>query len=332
MNDITFAYPDFFYLFILFPLIIVYYIFRNRKQYAYLKVSTTEAFSKSKPSVRQVMRHSLIVVRLLILTLLIFVLARPQTTSTTKNVKTEGIDIVISLDMSGTMEAADFKPSRLEAAKKTALEFIDKRRTDRIGLVVFSGESFTLCPLTIDHKVLSGLFKKIKTDMTGVTGTAIGDGLSVADSRLKESKAKSKVIILLTDGMNNTGKIDPLTAAEIAKTYGIKVYTIGVGTRGFAPYPVKYPNGQIVYQNIKVEIDEEILTRIANMTGGKYYRATKNTDLTKIYDEIDKMEKTEIDQFFFKTKNEEFLPLAVAAAVLFLLELLLRMFVFRSLP
>lgn len=233
--------------------------------------------------------------------------------------------------MSGSMEAVDFKPNRLEAAKMTALDFIDKRKTDRIGLVVFSGESFTMCPLTIDHKVLSELFKKIKSDMTGVTGTAIGDGLSVADARLKESKAKSKVIILLTDGMNNTGKIDPLTAAEIAKTYGIKVYTIGVGSKGFAPYPVKTPYGT-VYQNIKVEIDEGLLTKIADMTGGKYFRATKNTELSKIYEEIDKMEKTEIDQFFFKTKNEEYLPLAIAAGILFLLELLLRMFVFRSLP
>jgi Ca-activated chloride channel homolog len=331
LNDIVFAYPEFFYLFILFPFIIAYYIFRNKKQYAYLKVPTLGAFANSKPSIRQLLRHSLFFIRLLILSLLILILARPQTSSTTRNVKTEGIDIVIALDMSGSMEAVDFKPNRLEAAKKTALDFIDKRKTDRIGLVVFSGESFTLCPLTIDHKVLSDLFKKIKSDMTGVTGTAIGDGLSVADARLKESKAKSKVIILLTDGMNNTGKIDPLTATEIAKTYGIKVYTIGVGSKGFAPYPVKTPYGT-VYQNIKVEIDEDLLTKIADMTGGKYFRATKNTELSKIYEEIDKMEKTEIDQFFFKTKNEEFLPFAITAGILFLIELLLRMFVFRSLP
>jgi Ca-activated chloride channel family protein len=294
-------------------------------------VPTTATFEGTKPSIRQVLRHSLLIIRLLILSLLIIVLARPQTNSTTRNVKTEGIDIVIALDMSGSMEAVDFKPNRLEAAKKTALEFIDKRKTDRIGLVVFSGESFTLCPLTIDHKVVHDLFKKIKSDMTGVTGTAIGDGLSVADARLKESKAKSKVIILLTDGMNNTGKIDPLTATEIAKTYGIRVYTIGVGSKGFAPYPVKTPYG-IVYQNIKVEIDEDLLTKIADMTGGKYFRATKNTELSKIYEEINKMEKTEIDQFFFKTKNEEFLTFAIAAGILFLLELILRMFVFRSLP
>ncbi len=331
MNELEFAYPDFFWLFTLIPLILIYYIFRNKKQFSYLKVPTAEPFAKAKPSLRQVMRHSTIVLRLLVLSLIIIVLARPQTSTTTKNVKTEGIDIVLALDMSGSMEAVDFKPNRLEAAKKTALEFISKRKTDRIGLVLFSGESFTMCPLTIDHKVLDGMFKKIKSDMTGVTGTAIGDGLSVADARLKESKAKSKVIILLTDGMNNTGKIDPLTAAEIAKTYGIRVYTIGVGSRGYAPYPVKTPYGT-VYQNIKVDLDEDLLTKIAGMTGGKYFRATKNTELSKIYDEIDKMEKSEIDQFFFKTKNEEFLPFAVAAAALFLLELLLRMFVFRSLP
>jgi Ca-activated chloride channel family protein len=330
MKDLVFAYPEFLYLLILVPFIIAWYIYRMRKQQPAILLSTLKGFENSKPGLRVRLRHILFVLRIIVLSLLIIILARPQSSSSHKNVTTEGIDIVMALDISTSMLAEDFRPNRLEAAKKTAMTFIDSRVDDRIGLVVFSGESFTQCPVTIDHDVLKNLFKSIKSGMI-MDGTAIGNGLATAITRLKDSKAKSKVIILLTDGVNNTGFIAPLSAAEIAKTFGIRVYTIGVGSRGMAPYPFKTPFG-IQYQNVPVEIDEPVLKEIAKTTDGKYFRATGNKALENIYKEIDKLEKTRIDVAVWSRRSEEFLPFAIIAGVLLLLEILLRFFVFRNLP
>jgi Ca-activated chloride channel family protein len=271
-----------------------------------------------------------LVLRVVVIAFLVFALARPQSSSTSRNVSTEGIDIVIALDISTSMLSEDFHPNRVEAAKKTAMSFIDGRPDDRIGLVVFSGESFTQCPVTIDHDVLKNLFQSIKPGMI-MDGTAIGNGIATAINRLKDSKSKSKIIILLTDGVNNMGLIAPLTAAEIAKTFGIRCYTIGVGTKGVAPYPFQTPFG-IQYQNIPVQIDEDLLRQIAGMTGGKYFRATNNKTLENIYSEIDKMEKTRIDVAIFNRHAEKFLPYALLAGLFLMLELLLRYVVFRKIP
>ncbi|MFC2129915.1 VWA domain-containing protein [Bacteroidota bacterium] len=326
----VFANPEWFYLLIIIPLLIAWYILRHKRQQPELKVSTTEGFEISKPTWKVRFRHIIFVLRIIAFSLIIIVLARPQTTSSRKNIRTEGIDIVMALDISTSMLAEDFKPNRLEAAKRTAVDFIDERIDDRIGLVVFAGESFTQCPVTIDHDVIKNLFKDLKTGMIE-DGTAIGMGLATSVNRLKESKAKSKVIILLTDGVNNTGIISPQTAAEIAQSFSIRVYTIGVGTRGFAPYPVQTPWG-MRRQNMEVKIDEDLLKQIATLTGGKYFRATNNKALRNIYKEIDKMEKTRVDVSIYSRKTEEFLPFAIVAAFAFLLELLLRFLVFRNIP
>lgn len=330
LNNIKFANPEFFWLLILIPLIIVWYIFQSKKKFAPIKLSTTDFVQTIKPTTRVRLRHFPFVLRLLTLILIVFILARPQISSSHKTVKTEGIDIVISLDISSSMLAEDFKPNRLEAAKKTAIQFIDNRINDRIGLVVFSAQSFTQCPITIDHSVLKNLFTSVKSGMIE-DGTAIGMGLATAVDRLKDSKAKSKVIILLTDGVNNRGLIAPMTAAEIATTFGIRVYTIGVGTRGMAPYPVKTPFGT-QYINMEVEIDEDLLKDIAKTTGGKYFRATNNKALENIYNEIDKLEKTIIDEMMFHRKSEEFLPFGIAAGIFLLSEILLMFFVYRKIP
>jgi Ca-activated chloride channel family protein len=245
-------------------------------------------------------------------------------------VTTEGIDIIIALDISSSMLAEDLKPNRIEAAKKVAEQFIDGRPNDRIGLVVFSGESFTQCPMTTDHAVLKNLFQGLQSGMLA-DGTAIGEGLATAVNRIRNSKAKSKVIILLTDGVNNMGSIAPVTAGEIAKTFGIRVYTIGIGTQGVAPYPVKTPFG-IQYQNMEVQIDEDILKQIAQETGGKYFRATSTSKLKEIYSDIDQLEKTKIDVTEFRHKSEEFYPLIILAALLLGLEMILRYTLLKSLP
>jgi Ca-activated chloride channel homolog len=335
LRGVTFANPEYFFLFILVPIMIAWYIWKQRKQSPTLQVSSLEGFAITKPSLKAKLRHILPALRIIVLSLLIIALARPQSSSSKKSVKTEGIDIVIALDVSTSMLAEDFKPNRIEAAKKTAQEFIKDRTDDRIGLVIFSGESFTQCPVTIDHDVLINLFKSIKSGMIE-DGTTIGGGLATAVSRLKDSKAKSKVIILLTDGINNMGNIAPLTAAEIAKTFGIRVYTIGVGTRGMAPYPFKMKNwtGQIQtqYQNIEVQIDEDVLKKIAETTNGKYFRATGNKALENIYKEIDKMEKTKIDVSYFRRFTEEFFPYALAAGIIFFFEIFLGLTVFKKLP
>lgn len=330
MRGIFFANPEFFWFLILIPLLIIWYLFKNKKQDVSITVSTLEPVIESKPTFRQRFRHLLFVLRIFALVLIIIALARPQSSSSRKTVKTEGIDICLAMDISGSMLAEDFKPNRLEASKKTAIKFIENREDDRIGLVVFSAKSFTQCPITIDHDVLKNLFSGIKSGMIE-DGTAIGMGLATAVDRLKDSKAPSKVIILLTDGINNMGMIAPLTAAEIAKNFKIRVYTIGVGTRGKAPYPMQTPFG-IRYVNVDVEIDEGLLKNISGITGGKYFRATNNKALENIYDEIDKMEKHKIDESIFRRYTEEYLPFAIGAMALLLLEILLRIFVFRKIP
>ena len=258
-REITFANPDFFWLLLIIPLMIVWYIFRERKFYGTIKVTTTKSFRSSPIAI---FRHSLIVLRSLAIAALITAIARPQTSLSWQDVTTEGIDIVIALDISGSMLAEDFKPNRLEASKQVAMDFISERPYDRIGLVIYAGESFTQCPLTTDHDVLLNLFDGIKNGMIE-DGTAIGMGLATSVSRLKDSKAISKVAILLTDGSNNRGSIPPVTAAEIAKEFGIRVYTVGVGSNGTAPTPMQDQFGRTVYQNVPVKIDEKTLKEIA---------------------------------------------------------------------
>jgi Ca-activated chloride channel homolog len=325
----TFKNPEFFWLFALLPLLLYRYWYMERRQGS-IRFSTLAAVSAMKPTARTYMRLLLPVLRVAAVSCIIIALARPQSSARAQNVETEGIDIILAMDISGSMLAEDFKPNRIEATKKLALEFIDARPDDRIGLVVFSGESFTQCPLTTDHDVLKNLFAAIKSGMV-MDGTAIGLGLSTAVSRLKDSQAKSKVVILLTDGVNNAGSVAPLTSAEIARTFGIRVYTIGVGTYGTAPYPVQTPFG-IQYQTMEVQIDEEVMQQIAQMTNGRYFRATSNTKLQSVYNEIDKLEKTKISVTEFRRYSEEFYPFAFAAALLLALEFVLRQTVLRSLP
>ena len=330
MEKISFAYPGFFYLLLLLIPFIVWYIFKYNKVNATIQISSLNGFRKTGRSLKLYFYPLLFVLRILVITFLIIVLARPQSSNSWQDVTTEGIDIIMALDISTSMQSQDFKPNRLEAAKDYAAEFITSRPNDRIGIVVFSGESFTQCPLTVDHAVLINMLKDVKITLVD-DGTGIGMGLSTAINRLKDSHSKSKVIILLTDGVNNTGSISPLTAAEIAKTFGHRVYTIGVGTYGMAPYPVQTPFG-IQYQNVPVEIDEGVLKEIANMTGGQYFRATGNTKLQQIYKEIDKLEKSKIDVKEYSKKKEEFLKYALIACALLLLEILLRNTIFRTIP
>lgn len=325
-----FANPEFFWLLILVPLLVLWYLLNNKKINVPIKFSTIEGFRRTKPSLRVKFLHLPFGLRVFGIILIIIALARPQSSSSEKQIETEGIDIVIALDISGSMLAEDFKPNRLEAAKKITEKFIDERQNDRIGLVIFSAKSFTQCPITIDHTVLKNLLKQIKSGLIE-DGTAIGMGLATAVDRLKDSKAKSRVIILLTDGINNTGIISPLTASEMAKAFGIRVYTIGVGTLGKAPYPFQTPFG-IQYMNVDVEIDEALLKDIAQSTGGKYFRATNNKALESIYNEIDRMEKTKIKQTVFTTFTEEFFPFLLIGTIAIFLELLLRTFVFKKLP
>jgi len=321
-KGIEFAHPGFFWLLLLIPVMVGWYIWRQQKLYGYLSVSAVKGFGLTGKSNVVRLRHSPIILRSLALIALVVALARPQSSLSWQNSTTEGIDIIIASDISGSMLAEDFKPNRLEAGKNIAIDFIKDRPNDRIGLVIFSGESFTQCPLTIDHDVLINLYHDIKNGMIE-DGTAIGMGLATAVNRLKESTAKSKVIILLTDGSNNTGSIPPLTAAEIAKQFNVRVYTVGLGTHGYAPYPVQTPVG-IQYQRVPVDIDEGTLGKIASITGGKYFRATDNTTLKNIYERIDKMEKAKIDVTQYHKKTEMFLPFALIAMFLLLLEFVLR--------
>lgn len=325
-----FANPEFFYLFILIPIFVLIYILKRKKLKPTLTISSFEGFLKTKPSIKQRLRHFWFFLRILAFSAFIVALARPQTISQRETVSTEGIDIVLAIDVSTSMLAEDLKPNRIDAAKKTAIDFIKRRENDRIGLVIFSGESFTQCPITIDHQVLIELFENVKSGMIE-DGTAIGNGLATSVSRLKDSKSKSKIIILLTDGVNNMGEIAPLTAAEIAKSFGIRVYTIGVGTKGMAPYPLKTPFG-IQYRNVEVEIDEPLMEKISEMTDGIYYRATNNKNLEKIYEEIDQLEKTKTQVATFKKNKDEFFYLALLGFGIFFIELLFRYIFIKTLP
>lgn len=326
-----FANPWFFGLLLIIPLMIWWYLWSRKRSTASLKISSLEGLKRLPVSWKVRLRPLLFVLRLLAIALLIIALARPQSSNVTENINSEGIDIVLCLDVSGSMLAEDFHPNRIEAAKKVAIDFVEHRPTDRIGLVIFAGESFTQCPITTDHAVLEDQIRKVSSGMLE-DGTAIGMGLATGVDRLRSSKAKSKVIILLTDGVNNTGLIDPSTALQIAKLYQVKVYTIGVGTHGMAPYPVPLAGGGVQMQNMKVQIDEALLQKIARETGGEYFRATDNRSLAHIYDQIDQMEKTKVEITAFKRYAELFFPFAIAAFALFFLEIMLRYTVFKSLP
>jgi Ca-activated chloride channel homolog len=327
----VFANPTYLYLLLLLIPMIGWYIWKLCKSQASLQVSSSEAFDVPEAASWKVyLRHVPFVLRMAAIAVLIIVLARPQSTNSWQNTSTEGIDIVMAMDVSTSMLAQDFKPNRLEAAKDVAASFINGRPNDNIGLVVFAAESFTQCPLTVDHSVLLNLFKDIQPGIIQ-DGTAIGLGLANAVSRVKDSMAKSKVIILLTDGVNNAGEIAPVTAAEIAKTFGIRIYAIGVGTQGSAPYPFQTAFG-IQYQNIPVEIDEPTLKQIAATTGGQYFRATDNASLKEIYSEIDKMEKTKISVQQYSKKQEEYKNWALLLFVLLLAEVLLKNTLLRNIP
>ncbi len=331
LSSIHFAQPWFLLFLVIIPLMSVWYWFKHKSSNADIQVSDATVFDSTPKSLRQRLYHGLFILRMLTVAALIISLARPQTQSSGEDVSVEGIDIVLANDISGSMQAEDFKPNRVEAAKNIAMQFIDSRPNDRIGLVIFSSEAFTQCPLTANHSILKNLYAQVHTGMID-DGTAIGDGLATAVNRLRFSSAISKVIILLTDGVNNMGVIDPMTAAEIAKLYGIRVYTIGIGTMGTAPYPFKNQFGAIQYQNMEVEIDEALLQQISNLTGGKYFRATNNEKLEAIYKDIDKLEKSKIDVMEYSKKTEKFIPLLFIALGLFLLELTARYLVYRSIP
>lgn len=325
-----FANPTYLFLLIVLIPMLYWYIRKIRKSQASLQLSASQAFDKAPVSYKVRLRHLPFICRLLAVALLVVALARPQSSRHWQNTTTEGIDIILALDISSSMLAQDLTPNRLEAAKQVASSFINDRRNDNIGLVVFAGESFTQCPLTTDHAVLLNLFSKVQCGMIE-DGTAIGNGLATAVNRIKDSQAKSKVIILLTDGSNNRGDIAPTTAAEISKQFGIRVYTIAVGTRGEALYPVNTPFG-IRYEKVKVEIDEKTLTQIAQVTDGKYFRATDNKSLKSIYKEIDEMEKTKMSVKEYSKRQEEYLPFALLALSLLLFELLLRYTLLRNIP
>ena len=330
MNNITFANPNLLYLLLLIVPVIVWYVFNHKRTHASIQVSTIKGIGKNHITYKHILRHVVFALRLITIALVIMAIARPQSTLSWRNEESEGIDIVLALDISSSMLARDFEPDRMEAAKDLAIQFIAGRRNDRIGLVVFSGESFTQCPLTTDHSVVINLFRDIKSGIIE-DGTAIGMGLATSVSRLKDSDAKSKVIILLTDGVNNQGAIAPATAAELAQTFGIRVYTIGVGTEGMAPYPVNTPFG-VQLRNMPVEIDEETLQGIAQNTGGEYFRATDNKKLKQIYEQIDKLEKSKIEVKEFSQKDEEFILFVLLAAFLLLSDMILRNTLLRQIP
>lgn len=330
-ENFTFESPQFFWLLLLLPIAAAWYFWKRNRQQAELRISSIRGF-KAKSSILPVLRHGLFVLRLIALALLIIAMARPRTTDvSTRTSSTQGIDIVLSIDVSASMLARDLKPNRLEALKEVAAEFIKGRPSDRIGLVEYAGESFTKTPVTSDKAIVLASLDEIEYNTVIESGTAIGMGLATSVNRLKDSKAKSKVIILLTDGVNNSGFIDPKIASELAIEYEIKVYTIGVGSNGMALSPIGIlPNGQFQYGMARVEIDEKLLEEIAQTTGGKYFRATDNEKLQEIYEEIDSLEKTEIEEFKYTNYEERFRPFLLLAGLLLILELFLRFTVFRS--
>jgi len=325
-----FANPVYFLLLLLLIPMIGWYIWKLRKSQASIQLSSIEGFNKAPNTLRIYLRHFPFILRIAAFTFLVIALARPQTTNKWSSTTTEGIDIVLSVDISSSMLTLDLRPNRLEAVKEVAAAFINGRPTDNIGLVVFSKESFTQCPLTTDHAQLLNLLKEVKCGMIE-DGTAIGHGLATAVSRLKDSKAKSKVIILLTDGSNNAGEIAPLTAAEIAKSFGIRVYTIGAGSPGEAQRPVQTPSGVQMVPS-RDEIDEKLLTQIAQTTGGLYFRASNNKALREIYQEIDQMERTKMQVQEYSKKYEEYAFYALMGLLCFVLELLLRYTLLKNIP
>jgi Ca-activated chloride channel family protein len=329
-NHISFGAPLFFLPGLLLPVMIVWYIQKNNQQQAGVKVSSIKSFS-GLTNWRTSLRHVPFIIRVAALACIIIALARPQTKSEQQQAEGEGVDIVLCIDVSGSMTAQDFTPNRMEAAKKVASDFIDRRLTDRIAIVIFSGESFTQCPLTTDRAVLHAAVENIRNGLLE-DGTAIGDGLSTSVDRLRRSKTKSKVVILLTDGENNGGLIGPDNAKEIAKAFAIKVYTIGVGTEGYAPFPVRDPFGGVTVQQQKVTIDEKLLTAIANETGGKYFRAKDNASLEAIYKEIDNLEKSKVEIASLTRYTEKFFPFVMIALALLLIEVLLRFTVLKKFP
>jgi Ca-activated chloride channel family protein len=325
-----FAYPWVLWLLLLIPVLAFVYWRRRKRMVTEVTFSSVQPFDHIPSSLREKLRDIPVGLRLLALALFIVALARPQSVSNKENVSTEGIDIVLLIDISGSMLAEDFTPNRMQAARQVADEFIDGRTSDRIGLVIFSAESFTQCPLTTDYPVLKTLLKEVKNGMIA-DGTAIGLALANGVNRLKDSKAKSRVMILLTDGVNNRGEIDPITAAKIAATYGIRVYTVGVGAQGEAPYPVETPFG-IQRRLIPVDLDEKTLTAVADMTGGKYYRATDNKKLKAIYKEIDQLERTRIEVTAYKRYSEKFYNWLLLGLVALLFEVGLSSTLLRKIP
>lgn len=331
LSNFEFSNPEFFWLFLALPVPIAWYIWKYHKQTPAVKISSTKGF-KTSGSLLPKLRPLLFVLRIAALSLIIVALARPRNVEvSTKTKTTKGIDIVIAIDVSASMLAKDLRPNRLEALKTVAGRFINGRPNDRIGIVEYAGESFTKTPITSDKSIVLSALKSVKYNNIIEGGTAIGMGLATSINRLKDSKALSKVIILMTDGENNAGQIDPRIAAELSKEFGIKVYTIGMGTNGTALSPVGVnPNNSFVYDNVKVTIDEDLLKEIADKTGGKYFRATNNEKLSEIYNEIDKLERTDVEEFKFTNYEEKFRPLVLLAGLLLMIELLLKHTVFRS--
>lgn len=328
--NIVFANKEFLYLLLLVPLLALYYFLKQHTLKPPFHYASLFFIKYIPPSFKVQSRFFPHALRLLAIILLIIALARPQSISGGKDIQTEGIDILISLDVSLSMLAKDFKPNRLEVAKEVIKKFVDDRPNDRIGMVIFGGEAFTQCPLTTDHKILKTLIDKLKAGSMG-QGTAIGMGLANAVARLKDIDSKSKVIILVSDGVNNTGEIDPLTAGELAKTYRIKVYSIGIGGRGKALQPVAmYPNGELQYDYVDVEIDEDLMKKISDETGGKYFRATDGKSLIHIYKEIDKLEKNIIFEKNYTHRKDLYYPLAYLAFILLLSEFLLQQLYYRT--
>lgn len=331
LHNFEFHSPEFLWLLVLIPLLIIWFFFTHKKDIASLTISSTKGFLLEKSFLPN-LRPFLYILRLAAISCLIIAFARPRNVAVSKRTKSnKGIDIVMAIDVSASMLAKDLKPNRLEALKKVATNFIDRRPNDRIGIVVYAGESFTQTPITSDKSIVKRTISEIKWGKIE-DGTAIGMGLGSAVNRLKDSKAKSKVIILLTDGVNNTGKIDPKTASEIAKEYNIKVYTIGLGTNGMASFPfAKDPRtGDLIFRNMAVEIDEDLLKEIAKETDGKYFRATSNTKLQAVYNEINKLEKTKIEEFKYYNYSEKYRFWVLLAGALLLLEFLLKNTIFRS--
>ena len=326
-----FEYPKLLWLLVIPVLLVLHYIYQEvAERRPHMRVSTAVPWMAFGRSFMAILRHVPFLLRTFALVMIIVAIARPRSSEEMERVDTEGIDIVLAMDVSTSMLARDLTPDRINASKDIAIEFIAQRPTDRMGIVVFAGESFTQCPLTTDRATLINLMKEVQTDLIE-DGTAIGNGLATAVARMKDSDAKSRVVILLTDGVNNRGEISPQMAAEIAKTYGVRVYTIGVGKEGMAPYPVMTPWG-VEVQNVKVEIDEALLAEIAESTGGRYFRATDNTKLSEIYSEINKMEKARTTVDSFPVYKELFGMYALLALLALMLELLLNWFVIRRLP